>query len=49
MVEERNRELSSIKDKVNLYWEKANDKEQQVNGLKEMNSELKASYKEISQ
>jgi hypothetical protein len=44
MVEERNRELSLIKDKANLYWEKANDKEQQVNGLKEMNSELKTSY-----
>jgi len=33
--EEKNREISLYRDKANIYWEKANDKEQQVMGLRE--------------
>jgi chromosome segregation ATPase len=49
VAEERNREMSLHRDRANVYWEKANDKEQQVNSLKEMNSDLKTSCGELSQ
>lgn len=47
--EERNKEISLHRDRANVYWEKANDKEQQLNALKEINNELKTNYSELSQ
>ena len=33
--EEKNKEVALYRDKANIYWEKANDKEQQIMNLRE--------------
>jgi uncharacterized coiled-coil DUF342 family protein len=45
--EEKNKEITSFRDKANSYWERANDKEQQVMMLREQNGDLKATIAEL--
>jgi hypothetical protein len=40
--EEKSKEISLYRDKANIYWEKANDKEQQLMSLREDLSSLKS-------
>ena len=32
--EDKNKEIALYRDKANIYWEKANDKEQQLVGMR---------------
>lgn len=45
--EEKNRQISLYRDKANIYWEKANDKEQQLAALRDTHAELKMSCNEL--
>ena len=42
--EEKSKEISLYRDKANIYWEKANDKEQQLMSLREDLSSLKSAH-----
>lgn len=44
--EEKSKEISLYRDKANIYWEKANDKEQQLMSLREDLSLLKSAHQQ---
>ena len=46
--DEKNRQISLYRDKANIYWEKANDKEQQVASIREQYNELKTNYADVN-
>jgi len=47
VCEDKNKDIASFRDKANSYWERANDKEQQVMLLRDQNTDLKANLAEL--